>query len=174
MVGTTGFEPATSSVSRKRSNQLSYAPASKWPIGSSAKSESPFSFEQRANQNRVYAPGTSPLGSLTGLTHTAKPAASAGYDAVGSFFDEERILLALPRAVGVQNLVPRGSLPPSGLLNSRKLNGPSSQWVRTNVPCPITRTPDSILSTRLRTYSHSCASVWRPFWFRPSSRIVMG
>ena len=26
MVGTTGFEPATSSVSRKRSNQLSYAP----------------------------------------------------------------------------------------------------------------------------------------------------
>ena len=27
MVGTTGFEPATSSVSRKRSNQLSYAPA---------------------------------------------------------------------------------------------------------------------------------------------------
>jgi hypothetical protein len=30
MVGTTGFEPATSSVSRKRSNQLSYAPASKW------------------------------------------------------------------------------------------------------------------------------------------------
>ena len=28
MVGTTGFEPATSSVSRKRSNQLSYAPVS--------------------------------------------------------------------------------------------------------------------------------------------------
>jgi hypothetical protein len=27
MVGTTGLEPATSSVSRKRSNQLSYAPA---------------------------------------------------------------------------------------------------------------------------------------------------
>ena len=27
LVGTTGFEPATSSVSRKRSNQLSYAPA---------------------------------------------------------------------------------------------------------------------------------------------------
>src|ERR1039458_1788403 len=27
MVGTTGFEPATSFVSRKRSNQLSYAPA---------------------------------------------------------------------------------------------------------------------------------------------------
>jgi hypothetical protein len=26
LVGTTGFEPATSSVSRKRSNQLSYAP----------------------------------------------------------------------------------------------------------------------------------------------------
>ena len=26
MVGTTGLEPATSSVSRKRSNQLSYAP----------------------------------------------------------------------------------------------------------------------------------------------------
>src|SRR3954462_15407933 len=28
MVGPTGFEPATSSVSRKRSNQLSYAPIS--------------------------------------------------------------------------------------------------------------------------------------------------
>src|ERR1035437_4302061 len=32
MVGTTGFEPATSSVSRKRSNQLSYAPAKQYLI----------------------------------------------------------------------------------------------------------------------------------------------
>ena len=31
MVGTTGLEPATSSVSRKRSNQLSYAPAVQLP-----------------------------------------------------------------------------------------------------------------------------------------------
>ena len=30
MVGTTGLEPATSSVSRKRSNQLSYAPAKQY------------------------------------------------------------------------------------------------------------------------------------------------
>jgi hypothetical protein len=33
MVGTTGLEPATSSVSRKRSNQLSYAPVhTMWAI----------------------------------------------------------------------------------------------------------------------------------------------
>ena len=32
LVGTTGFEPATSSVSRKRSNQLSYAPVLRLPV----------------------------------------------------------------------------------------------------------------------------------------------
>jgi hypothetical protein len=32
MVGTTGLEPATSSVSRKRSNQLSYAPANQHEV----------------------------------------------------------------------------------------------------------------------------------------------
>ena len=32
MVGTTGLEPATSSVSRKRSNQLSYAPAKQYQV----------------------------------------------------------------------------------------------------------------------------------------------
>ncbi len=87
MVGTTGFEPATSSVSRKRSNQLSYAPEwnSRYPVRSG---------------NREPSDGKpDPIGSLTGLRQPAKgillPPAWGATAQIGLTLP--RSILAVPR-----------------------------------------------------------------------------
>ena len=60
MVGTTGFEPATSSVSRKRSNQLSYAPANHFKLV----------YQDRGNlESRRIAPQVNAVPSFTKAEH---------------------------------------------------------------------------------------------------------
>jgi|HubBroStandDraft_6_1064221.scaffolds.fasta_scaffold334735_3 hypothetical protein len=177
MVGTTGFEPATSSVSRKRSNQLSYAPASRWLSSNrfQTKAESLFSLEPRANQIGFTLRKTSLLGSLTGLTHPAKAAASAGCHAVRSFLVKNAFFYRLPRVVLCFGIFLTDAVfRLRGSWMAANYMGPAANEVRTNVPCPIVRTHDSIRSTLLQTCSHLCASVWHPSWCQPFSRTVIG
>src|SRR5438270_9745919 len=78
MVGTTGFEPATSSVSRKRSNQLSYAPKENCRVSPFVQTRPETSILLRDCPAPEVAGcavrKTGPIGSLTGLTEPAKMA----------------------------------------------------------------------------------------------------